>query len=193
MRCKALLVVLSFAFSAISIRTAKSTASAGQVNTVRPSGARAILPGKTPPDHAAYDLFFRQLARLHHKAALLDQQGKDGMTLRSMLAQRVGLDPPQAQILEEVAFSSLEQAMALDQRAREIIRQAHAKHPEGKLNPGEPIPLAPPELRSMQIERDNIFLRARDRLRAELGDWNFETFDRLLKESLVQKAVTIAP
>jgi len=91
------------------------------------------------------------------------------------------LDEAQAGALEAIAFACKEDVSRQDQKARGIIMSYRAQFPDGKIPDGVTPPPPPPELKLMWEERNAIILRARDRLRAALGEEAFRRFDQQAK------------
>jgi hypothetical protein len=69
----------------------------------------------------------------------------------------------------------------MDAEAKDIIDAAHARYPGGQVPAGEQLPPPPPELKKLQRQRDMAVLKARHRLRTELGEHGFRQVDDFLK------------
>ena len=85
------------------------------------------------------------------------------------------------------------QVAAQDAKAKVIIDRFRAQYPYGIVNPSFPLKPPSPELKEMQQERNNIILRARDQLRAELGEEAFARFDQFVKQRALQGAQPAGP
>jgi hypothetical protein len=74
----------------------------------------------------------------------------------------------------------------LDARAREIIQQERAKFPGGANTAVSGRPMPPPVRASLQAERDDAILRAREALKNAFGEARFASFDTLVKDYLTE-------
>ena len=154
--------------------------------TYSPISTRRLALSPSPiiqilPDQKVYELLFSRLAELDHQAELLEAAGKHGVSFRSYLAGRLGLDHFQSQRLKYIASNSLLEAANLDQRATEIIRRFRSKFQKGRYRSSDGFPKPPRELASLQLQRDAVFLRGRDQLMVDFGEIDFEIFHARVK------------
>lgn len=133
-----------------------------------------------------YEIFFRRVAFLEDRARKREEKGEDGTKLRSFVAFRLGLDQSENQIAHQVAFDCLEEIGRLDAQAKEIILQEREKFPGGRNTAISGRPAPPPILASLQTERDNAILRARETLKSAFGEFRFALFDSLMKDCLTE-------
>lgn len=169
--CLVIVIVGVFAF--VGQSTSRSNSSQSSV-----TGQQSV---KEIPEYVRYMFLFAH----HHfnmkKAAELEKQGKDGSKFHSMFKHRADLSDEDALILDQVT-SDCEQALAQqDAKAQAVIDAFRSRYPVGDLPAGVNLPPPPPELATMQEERNAIILRARDRLHAEFGDAKFNRFETFVK------------
>jgi hypothetical protein len=131
-----------------------------------------------------YEVLFKRVVRLRHEAALREREGLDATSLRNYIPEKLGLDGPQAMNLFEVATQCLSDARELDKRASEIIRSFRDQYPKGRFDSRLGFPKAPTELGPMQNERNNLFMKGKDMLRATYGDPLFSAFETMLHEMI---------
>jgi hypothetical protein len=129
------------------------------------------------PDHVTYEFLFRKVQ------FLIDKNIPDPRFC-SMMLEEYEINTTQAMKLKQIALSSLAEVKLQDLRAQEIISQVRAKHPNGRLAPGQKAPVVPSELIAAQITRNGIFVHAQSRLRAFLGNDGFSRFDQKVKEKI---------
>lgn len=149
--------------------------------------AKAQGQGADIPEGVVYGILFRQLTALKRAAVKLERQGKDGSALRGHLKKKAKLTDERAEMLDRIALETEREVTQIDKEARKIIDGIRVLHPKGMLKDGEPLPLPPPELTALKEQRNNIILQARERLRLELGDAEFQRFDALIKEDMARR------
>ena len=88
---------------------------------------------------------------------------------------KAGLSKEQAAILEQIAKDCEREVALQDAKANKVIEESRTELEKRK--PGSPIE-TPPQLKQLQFERDQIILRHRDLLKAQLGP---ETFARVMQ------------
>jgi hypothetical protein len=108
------------------------------------------------PEHVFYEQVFNSIRTL-----------KNAEDYR----EEAGLADAELQYLASIAEECAGDLAVQDEKAMAIIRAFRSQ--TKKLKPGDPLPTPPAELRAMQIERDAIVLRHRDRLHTLLGDTRF--------------------
>ncbi|HYN85410.1 MAG TPA: hypothetical protein VER32_09165, partial [Pyrinomonadaceae bacterium] len=121
------------------------------------------------------------------KAAEKEKLGEDGSSLRTFHKREAKLDDRQAAALDRIAAETESKVEKLDKRAKEIINEARAAFPGGRIPEGQTPPEPPAELRAMQDERVGTLMKARDELRAALGEREFKRFDDYVRESIGKK------
>lgn len=134
------------------------------------------------PEYVAYGQVFRHIKELHRKADEEERQGRDGAHFRKLYKQMAKLDDRQAALLDEVAAEANAEVEKLNQQAMKIIGELRARHPDGKLTPGEQPPAPPAELAELSAKRRDRINEARDRLRSVFGDEEFERFSEFVRQ-----------
>jgi hypothetical protein len=127
---------------------------------------------------------FHYLVFLRQKADEIEQQGKGKSVLLTRFQEKAGLTDAQFQILYQVASDCEQEIIKQDQKAMAVIEAMKAHYPDGKLPAGEGPPPIPPELITMQRDRDNIILLARNRLRQALGEQPFTRFNTFVQSRI---------
>jgi hypothetical protein len=94
------------------------------------------------------------------------------------------LDEVQTSQLDQIAKETNDEVEKLNVRARKIIEEIRAKHPDGKLAQGELPPTPPAELGELSAKRRDVILQARERIRSVFGENEFQRFDRFLQERM---------
>jgi hypothetical protein len=142
------------------------------------------------PDHKIYEFMFHQAAFFKRKAVELEQQGKGAPEAHKFFHRQANLTEAQGLIFDEVSSDCLREVAQQDRKAGEIISAFRARFPKGVVPKGQTLPPPPPELKVMQEERNAIFLKARERLRAAFGEQEFNRFDEHVKTRVVPFAKT---
>lgn len=136
---------------------------------------------RAPSEHALYRAFFDQVNLLKRKADELDEKGLNGNGARTFISRQTGLNEAQMQLVEQIANECRDEAKRQDEKAMKVseshrARLQNAPAPEGYQH-------APPaELKAMLEERNAMFLRARDRIRATIGDDDFRRLDEFVMQ-----------
>ncbi len=144
------------------------------------------------PDHAVYRQLFHHHVALKNKAEELERQGKNAKALRSFYKEAAGMTDDEARAFDQIASDCERDVAKQDDKAKAMIDAVRQRYPNGKVPKGEKPPEAPPELKAMQEERNTIILRARDRLRAALGEQEFQRFSQFVERD-VKPNVTSEP
>lgn len=210
-RVTVILLLTAFATSALAIGSTiaqrNDRQDRGQTTISSPSGLKpkpADLERETPPqptqpnplagqiprqpeaadvpEHVVYGQVFRHIKELHRKADEEERQGRDGARFRRLYKEMAKLDDRQAALLDEIAARTNGEIEKLDRRAMKIIGDLRAKHPEGKLAPGEQPPAPPAELAELSAARRDRISEARERLRSVFGEQEFERFNQFVRE-----------
>lgn len=172
--------------------TGKSSITKSAVQATPQNSATNSAPQNADiPKHVAYGLFFGEMAAFKKKAEENERQGLDGSSLRRHHKLRAGLNDQQAQILDSIANDCNEAVIGLNERARKIINKDRARHPHGRLNEGEPLPLPPDELRTLEDQRTTTVLGAREKLRQAFGEKEFRRFDDFVQQDIASRTKAI--
>lgn len=130
------------------------------------------------PDNIFFDMLLNTVKSMDEAAANLEKQGKNGNIWSKYFEREVGLNAQQAAILRQAANDFDREAEPIHRRAMQIINERRASHINGQK------PLAPsPEIASLQIRRDTVALRHRDRLQTLLGNEVIERLRHVLEQN----------
>lgn len=118
------------------------------------------------------------------KAEEMERVGRPAGALRNFHKTRAQLNDAQSQALDQIALDCNALVIKLNDQAKRIIDRERARHPQGKLNEGESLPLPPKELKDLDEQRKKTLLDARERLRTALGEKEIKRFDDFLQEDI---------
>lgn len=139
---------------------------------------------QTVPEHVVYGQMFRHIKELKKNADEQDRQGKDGAHFRTLYKRMAKLEDHQASLLDQIAAETDAEIEKLNKKAKKIIDEHRARHPEGKLAQGELPPAPPAELKTLSDERRNLIQQARERLRGAFGEEAFQKFDEFVQQRI---------
>lgn len=165
------------------------TARAVPVSRQQPSPGRPAeeTRQRAVPAHAVYNEFFYHVNFLKQKADKEEQAGKDAAMLRTFYKRQAKLDDAQLQLLDRAAAGLGRRLEQMDRRAQQLIERFRADVQALELAPGQTPPAPPAELKAMQAERDALVLRARDELRAALGEEAFGRLDGYVRQHIAPR------
>jgi len=145
-------------------------------------GAEKLPPEvRAPSEHALYRAFFDQVNLLKRKADEIDQQGFNGNGARTYMSRQTGLSEAQMQLVEQIINECREEVKQQDEKAMKVA-EAHRARLKDVPTPEGYMPAPPAELKAMQEERNAMFLRARDRIRATIGEDDFRRLDEFVMQ-----------
>jgi hypothetical protein len=147
-------------------------------------GAATNNAGPAIPEYVIYRQLFHQVVALNEYADQLESQGKAPSSARSVFKRQAELTDEQALILARIATECEREVKQQDLKAKAIIDAYSAQYPDGRVLDGQPPAPPSPELASMQADRNDIILRARDRLRVALGEEEFSRFEAFAKRHI---------
>lgn len=136
------------------------------------------------PEEVVYGILFRQVTAMRRQAAKLERLGMDGSPVREHVKKEAKLKDEQARVLDRIALETEQEVARTDKEAARVISEYRKRYPRGRLKDGEILPPPPSELRALSEQRKNIILLARERLRNELGEGEFQRFDKFTKEKI---------
>jgi len=137
------------------------------------------------PDAVVYRILMRQAAAFKQRSDDAVSHGKDGSAYYAHFEQKYGLRSDQVVTLMNVARDHQAEVAPVEQQMKsESAQFLAAAFPGGKLPRGQAMPSPPAELHQLELKRDSITLRARDRFRAALGESEFARIDALIKRQL---------
>lgn len=149
-----------------------------------PRAAAASMAQETvgrPEDMQVYSFLFGHLNHLKKQADSHQRQGKNGSRFKERFRRALVIDDDQFKQLDEIALSFESDVAKLDKKAEEIIKAFRSRYPPGRIPAGEIIPGPPPELQALQEERNQVMVRAVERLKQTLGAQEFDRFDEIVK------------
>lgn len=141
------------------------------------------------PEHAVYNEFFYHVNFLRKKADKEEKSGKEAAQLRSFYKRQAKLDDAQDAKLSKAASDLERQLGLMDAKARKVIDKFRADVQKMNIKPGEKMPEPPAELKTMQAERDALVMRAKDSLRASLGDEAFGRLDSYVRRNIAPRMI----
>lgn len=143
------------------------------------------------PIHISYLFLFKRIEKVEKYAVEEESKGKDGKIYRQHYKNKAKLTDEQNVALSKAAKDCLAEVSKKDAEAKKIIDREHAKHPGGKLNPGEPIPTPPIELMTLQQERDAIVVRYIDVLKESFSPADFVKFQQFVEQHITPQVDTV--
>ena len=161
----------------------RGTLSESRGETTRQESGPGIAKSREVPTHLPYLFLFEHLNRIRTQAEDMRRQGKDGSGFQRRFKKN--LNDRQFNSLDAIAEHCKSEIVLFDQQAKVITDEFRKKYPPGVVPQGVIIPPPPDELIALQEMRTNAVLRARDRVRAILGDEVFESFDENLKRQMI--------
>lgn len=136
------------------------------------------VPNNQIPDNIFFDMLLNTVKSMDEAAANLEKQGKSGNIWSKYFEREAGLTAQQVALLRQVANDFNREAEPIHRRAMQIINERRASHVTGQK------PLAPsPEIALLQIRRDAVALRHRDRLQILLSSEVIERLRRVLEQN----------
>jgi hypothetical protein len=135
-------------------------------------------------DSYFYSFFFRRVSRIHEEVEEARQAGVKSDYLQQYLSKKTSLRPSQAAQVDATAIELKAQLAAYDAHAKELKTKRHVLFQQLRLQ-NLPIPPANVEIKSLSAGRVALILRARDRLRANLGEEDFGRLDVFVKSRML--------
>ena len=133
-------------------------------------GAHAFHPVQqksTPPpdlmESVLYEHYFKSVA------------AQDPISIKA----KTGLVDEEMSFLQSTAQQCLTDIARVDEKARPILEDFHAK--AAKVKRMQDLPPPPAELATLQVERNSVALRYRDILRGKFGESKFAQLDKLAR------------
>ena len=183
-------IVGAIAFPLILNRTTRSE---NKLEPQQASGQASLERFSNVPAHIPYLFLFEHMNRLRSQAEKVKRQGQDGSGFQRRFQKVLNVDDVQFQSLDAIARHCQSETALLDQQAQAIVDEFRKKYPPGVVPEGVVIPPPPPELAALQEMRTNAVLRARDRVKAIMGEQAFANFDENLKRQLLPNVQSIQP
>lgn len=139
------------------------------------------------PEHAVYNEFFYHVNFLRKKADKEEKGGKEAAQLRAFYKRQAKLDDAQNEKLSKAASDLERQLDLIDAKARKVIDKFRAGVKAMDIKPGQKMPEPPAQLKTMQAERDALVMRAKENLRANLGDEAFGRLDQYVRQNIAPR------
>lgn len=136
------------------------------------------------PKHVVYGLFFGEMLALKKKAEERERKGLESSALRDFSKKRANLNDDQALKLDSIAVDFNDRVVKINDKAKRIIDRERARHPHGKLNDGEALPIPPQALKDLEQERKETLLQAREQVRSAFGENEFKRFDDFIQQDI---------
>lgn len=190
---KHLLVV--FTFAALAVGALAVNQSVGSTKPIPQDDSTQAEAGYAVPEHVIYRHLFHHAYAMNQEADKAERKGDSNaaFSLRAVYKREAELNDVQARVFSEVAAECEREVNEQDRKAKVIINAFRAQYPGGRVPNGEPLPPPSPELAQMQNERNAIILRARDRLRAALGEEEFSRFKRFVRVRVAPNIHPLSP
>lgn len=142
-----------------------------------------------------YEIFFRKLIKFEKDAEAKEKKGEPAAHFRSYAQRKYNLSEADAETLHTIARETIQNLAPNERSAMLIINNIRGQFPNGGIPDGTPLPTPPPQLETLQAEREQIVLAGRDRLHTELGDAQFYSLEEILQQQTQagMQAVGIKP
>lgn len=150
-------------------------------------------PTEIPP--VVLEYVFRHVKFLKQRAEERVAKGVTATKARDLYKEKAQLSQAEADTLETAAITIVAELDALDARAAAIIKSSRPAPLNRRLLPGEKPPGIPPELMSLQKERNNAVAGLRERLRQAIGAGAFSRLEQSLlvdyRQGALKPTVTV--
>ncbi|MEJ7860862.1 MAG: hypothetical protein WKF90_04400 [Pyrinomonadaceae bacterium] len=142
------------------------------------------------PLQISYLFLFKRIENVEKLATEEEAKGKDGKIYRQHYKNKAKITDEQNAALSKTAKDCLVEVSKKDAEAKKIIDKEHAKHPGGRINPGEPMPTPPIELTTLKQKRDAIILRYIDVLKESFSSTDFIKFQQFVDQYITAQVST---
>lgn len=156
--------------------------------TCQSTSLRALLPSAPVPDRVLYWALFRHVNHLVTKASAQGAQ-TDSATYYRRAAHLSALEDNS---LKAIAKDCVQQVTEEDAKAMSLIHSIRAQYPNGLLPNHSALPAVPPELLSMQKDRDRIIDAHIAQLKASFAGDDFSRFDHFVR-TRVAPSISMVP
>lgn len=136
------------------------------------------------PEEIVYGQMFRHIEELNKKADEEESKGKNGKGLRGLYKEKANLNEKQSVTLDNTAKDVNARLFEVDSKAKQLIEQVRAKHPDGKLQAGEAPPEPPQELYDLSNQRKEILSQGIKTLRENFGPSEFAKFGEFVNKEV---------
>lgn len=114
----------------------------------------------------------------------MEREGEKGDSLRGYVKDQASLSDEEAEKLDEIAATCVEEVSRQDAKAIAVIQTFQSQFPGGKIPAGVKIPPPSKELKALQQERNEIILAARNKLVTDLAETGFNRVAKFVKSSI---------
>jgi hypothetical protein len=135
------------------------------------------------PQQIVYKQVFRTVVFLDTQADLDDQRGGNGTALRNYYQSKAVLTATETALLKSTAHSTVTAISAIDQQIQAAVI-AYRGQLQGRAFNGA-LPPLPPELQSLQTQKDNLVLNAVATIQAAFGSTRFQNLDTFVQTYVV--------
>jgi hypothetical protein len=145
-----------------------------------------LQPGNAPKT-VVYRHLFKHMEYLEEQAKAMERAGADARPLRDHYKAAAKLSDSEDSLLKGIAFSTNAAVDAQDRKAKAIVDAVRAKHPDGRLAPGEKVPDPPKELAQLQAVRSQLLDNAIAQVRSAFGEKRFQDFEAFVETKVSPK------
>lgn len=146
--------------------------------TAAPSGGTPAIPQRV-----VYGQVFKHVVFLDVQANLADQKGNNGNLLRNYYQAKGGLTAAEAALLKSTAHSTVAALQAIDQQIQTAVVMYRARFSNRKWDPKN-VPPLPPELQTLQTQKDNLILNGLGALQTGFGATRFQVLDTFVQNDI---------
>jgi hypothetical protein len=145
------------------------------------------------PRPVLYWMLCLHVQALRKQADLLEAENKDGHPYRHHYKLVANLSDELEAKFNQIVDDTLRDVGQLDSEAKAIIDEYHSRVPGGILQPGQTPPPLPPQLKTMQAQKDRMLEAAYQRLQEAFGEKEFARFDGYLRTNLEPHVRALTP
>jgi len=148
----------------------------------RRTRSQTAPPATTPqalPQRVVYGQVFKYAVLLDVQASLADQRGENGNQLRNYYQTKAGLTAAETALLKSTADSTVTALHAIDRQIHAVVVGYRAQ-----FRKGAPPPPLPPELLTLQTQKDNLILNGLAAIQAGFGAARFQNLDAFVQKDI---------
>jgi hypothetical protein len=161
------LLALSVGFNITTTRG--SRLSPGQVTSGAQKVGEGVISSPKPRAAVVYGGFFQLVVDLQKHASELESDGANSDSVRGYVQTEVNLSDNDMAKVNDVAARCVELVAQQDNKALAVIQEFKSQFPGGRIPKGVHLPPPPSELKTLQDERDQIILAAKNELENSVG------------------------
>ncbi len=177
-----------------SVRTGVALVLLLLVALFSPRGTRSQTAAPTtspqaPTQRVVYWQVFKQVVLLDNQADLADQSGQGGAPWRNFYQNKAAMTATEAALLKSTAHSTVNAVHAIDQQInaavvayRALVRLSTSR---------STMPPLPPELATLQTQKDNLILSSLAAVQSGFGSSRFQNLDKFV-QSYIAPHITVA-